>query len=236
MCLVSREMFTACFSFRLSWKSKDTDAQNKWPKLQACQQRSRDCMLLSAPGMLLLLSSFSSRRKFRVRSCALSFSDSEFKCILQQQQVLLDAVLPGQYVTSWHKGWHGKPSHVGTEVEAWVRLCQGENTPKHINRKSDCVQWFLEQHELLETAQTESSWSRFMVASAPYSQASTWKTRGHQFLRRDHCVLCSYLRRGYSLLWGCLLWPDPLQWVSVQVFRSAGGTRLSLCFLGLTPF
>lgn len=27
-----------------------------------------------------------------------------------------------------------------------------------------------------------------MVASAPYSQASTWKSRGHQFLRGDHCV------------------------------------------------
>lgn len=60
---------------------------------QACQW-SRGCMQLSAPGTLLPLSSFPSRRKFRVRGCASLFSDSEFKCILQQQQVSLDAVLP----------------------------------------------------------------------------------------------------------------------------------------------
>lgn len=166
---------------------------------------------------------------------AVHFSDSEFKCILQQQQVLLDALLSCQYVTSWHKGWHGKPSYVGTEVEAWVRLCQGKTPQTQKQEKWLCAvipgtAW------VVRTAQTETSWSRFMVASAPYSQASTWKTRGHQFLRRDHCVLCSYLRRGYSLLWGGLLWPDPLQWVAVQVFRSTGGAHLSLCVLGLPPF
>lgn len=70
---------------------------------------------------------------------AVHFSDSEFKCILQQQQVLLDAVLSCQYITSWHKGWHGKPSYVGTEVEAWVRLCQGETPQTQKQEKWLCT-------------------------------------------------------------------------------------------------
>lgn len=75
------------------------------PNWQACQ-RSRGCMQLSAPGTLLPLSSFPSRRKFRVRGCASLFSDSEHNSEISaffnsSRSHWMRSYL---YVTSWYKG------------------------------------------------------------------------------------------------------------------------------------